>query len=455
MAKWSAQWITVLCLAGAVPLCAQEAPRATELPGTPFTIKHTWILGGTGNWDYLTMDATANRLYIAHGRVVQVVDVETGTLAGEVQGLRDAHDIALDSTGEFGYISDGPADEVKVFDRRSLQVVAAISTGPTPRALAIDEQTGLLFAVCTNPVTGAPAQPTAQSGTNRGARRNASPANTPPNRSQEIKTSISIIDLASRKRVAEILMPARLGFAQTDGNGGVFVLLTDHNQVARLDAEVISGRLHKASSPAGAQGAGVAGTTANADSAATPAPAAPATDAGSASAATAAAGSSDLKILDWTRDFPPDAMKTFALGSDCLEPRSVALDGAHQRLFAACNNMKLTVLNTGSGEVVTSLPIGPGADTVSYDPARGLIYTANGGAQGSLTVIRQDVTDTYAEIQNLPTRQRARTLAFNRDTGEIYLVTDYLGVNAAAPGGIGTLKTVPVAGSFQVLVIGH
>jgi len=54
-----------------------------------------------------------------------------------------------------------------------------------------------------------------------------------------------------------------------------------------------------------------------------------------------------------------------------------------------------------------------GTDAVGFDPGRGLIYIANGGANGSLTVIRQDVTDTYAVIQDLPTRQRARTLAVN------------------------------------------
>ena len=117
--------------------------------------------------------------------------------------------------------------------------------------------------------------------------------------------------------------------------------------------------------------------------------------------------------------------------------------------------MKMTVLNGGTGEVVASLPIGPGVEAIGYDPGRGLIYTANGGANGSLTIIHQDVTDTYAEIQNLPTRQRARTLAVNQDTGQVYLVTDLLGVNVAQPGGIGTLKTASVNGSFQVLVIGN
>ena len=58
-------------------------------------------------------------------------------------------------------------------------------------------------------------------------------------------------------------------------------------------------------------------------------------------------------------------------------------------------------------------------------------------------------------IQNLPTRQRAHTLAVNSDTGQIYLVTDLLGMNLTQPGGIGTLQTNPVNGSFQVLVVGN
>jgi DNA-binding beta-propeller fold protein YncE len=115
----------------------------------------------------------------------------------------------------------------------------------------------------------------------------------------------------------------------------------------------------------------------------------------------------------------------------------------------------MVVLNASSGQFVASLPTGPGTDAIAYDPNHSLIYTANGGAQGSLTVIRQDVTDTYAVIQDLPTRQRARTLAVNPATGEVYLVTDLLGVNLARPGGIGSLQPAPVNGSFQVLVIGN
>ena len=102
------------------------------------------------------------------------------------------------------------------------------------------------------------------------------------------------------------------------------------------------------------------------------------------------------------------------------------MDTAHERLFAACSNLRMLVLNAADGQTVSVLPIGPGADAIGYDPDRGLIFTANGGSDGSLTIIRQDVTDTYSVIQTLPTRQNARTLAIDPSNGEVYLTTVHL-----------------------------
>jgi DNA-binding beta-propeller fold protein YncE len=421
-------------------LSAQQPPQATQLPGDVFVIKTAWFIGGAGPWDHLTMDPSTNRLYIAHGSQVQVVDVESGALAGKITGLHEAHAIALDASGEFGYISDGPANQVAIFDRRSLQITATIATGPTPRALALDAETGLLFAICTNPLgqaapqnPGTPQQPSGNSNSHQPARNSSAQ----PGADREVKTSISVIDVSAGRRIGEILMPGKLGFAQSDGNGQVFVLVVDRNQIARLDASAIAAQLHQngdAAAPAKAQPASAQASPSHEETPPT--------------------------VLDWSHESrqsqsAQEAMRLFALGSGCTEPRTLAVDGAHQRVFAACDNMKLAVMNAGSGELVTSLPIGPGTDAVAYDPGRGLIYTANGGAQGTLTIIRQDVTDTYNLIQNLPTRRRARTLAINTENGQVYLVTDYVGVDLSQPGGIGSLKARPVEGSFQVLVIGH
>jgi hypothetical protein len=396
----------VLSLLACAALPAQQIPAATEFPDSPFFIKQTWIIGGIGNWDYLTLDPAAQRLYIAHGAQVQVVDVETGQVAGAISGLREAHAIALDDAGDFGYISDGPAGQVKVFDRRTLAVVAAIPTGAAPRALVFEPRNRLLFVVCAAPAAAAAGR---------------SPASNAPPRTaadEQSKSSITVIDAETRQSMGVILMPGRLGFAGSDGHGQVFFNVVSRNQIARLDAQSIAALLGRR------------------------------------------AGAAAPQLLDWSHEsrLPNSAgsrMSLFPIGPDCRELTALAVDGVHTRLFAACGNMKMVVLNGDTGELVTTLPIGPGTEAIGYDPGRGLIYTANGGAQGTLTIIRQDITDTYSEIQNLATRQRARTLAVNPATGQVYLVTDLLGIKLDEPGSIGTLATAPASGSFQVLVIGN
>jgi YVTN family beta-propeller protein len=402
-----------------------QTPQATEMPGDIFTIKKTWTIGGEGNWDYLTLDPVGLRLYIAHGTAVQVVDVNAGSLIGQVTGLRDAHQIALDPESQYAYVSDGPANEVKVFDRESLEIVASIPTGKNPRALVFDPASRLVFAVC-------PDTATAESKT---PRRTASgqtirqPSSS--NVGSLVHSTVTIIDADTRTRLADLLLPGKLGFAQTDGKGTVFVNITDRNQIAYLHALGIESRLRQLAD------------------AATPDP-----------SKTASASADDPALLvDWSDSAVetqplPRALHVFRL-NDCQSPKSLAADSVNSRLFVACDNMKMQVLNATNGDVIATLPIGAGTDAVGYDPDHGLIYAANGGGVGSLTVIRQHLSDSYAVIQELPTRARARTLAVNPTTGEVYLVTNIRGLDRAQNGGIGGLRTAPVEGSFQVLVVGN
>ena len=54
-------------LLASAALPAQQIPAPTELFGQPFLIKKTRIVGGAGNWDYLTVDPAGRRLFIARG----------------------------------------------------------------------------------------------------------------------------------------------------------------------------------------------------------------------------------------------------------------------------------------------------------------------------------------------------------------------------------------------------
>jgi DNA-binding beta-propeller fold protein YncE len=421
--------LLLISLAACAGAGAQTVPQATDLPSQPFFIKATWYIGGAGTWDYLTMDALAGRLYVAHGTTVQVVDVNTGALVGTIDGFYEARQVVLDDTGQLGYISDGGQGKVAVFDRQTLKKTAEIDTGANPRSMVYDALTKLLFVVRANPPEEAPAE---QPSRRRPAAREGPPAEV------HTESKVTVIDTQTETAIGEITLPGLLGFAVGDENDEVYISATDRNAVYRLDAQAVAALVRE--QPEGSANAG-AGAEAGTEKAAEP-----------------------MVSLDWTTfDLRGGArggnaaeghLSIFNLTPECADPASLAMDNVHMRLFAACNNRRLVVVNAMDGNKVTTLPIGPGADAVGYDNERGLIFTANGGAEGSMTIIRQDVTDTYAVIQTLPTRQRAGELAVDPGNGAVYSVTDYLGVALDKPGGIGTLVQTPVRGSFQVLKIG-
>ena len=422
-------WLAVCGIANAQ--LTPVPPPSTATPAHPFFITKTWYVGGVGDWDYLTIDPSANQLFIAHGAQVQVVDVESGTVVGVVSRMREAHAIVLDQQGAYGYVSDGPADIVRVFDRRNFQVVASIPTGPSPRSMALDPVSGLLFVVGALQTGG-----TQQSAPNAGARQPARAGNT-GQAAHGPESTVTVIDVQKRVQLAQLILPGMLGFAQGDGNGQIYIAVPDRDRIIRLDAQAVASAVQRVT---------------NARAAAATKQAAPPPGRPDAAAS--------ILQIDLTGRISPDAIEatphTFSLGSNCERPRALAVDSAHERLFAACSNFRMVAIDAQSGQVVAALPIGPGPDAVGYDANRGLIFTANGAGDGSLTIIRQDVTDTYSVVQTLPTRQNARTLAVDPSSGEVYLAAVIYGaVLNNPPVNNAPLKINAVDGSFQVLVVGN
>jgi DNA-binding beta-propeller fold protein YncE len=421
--------VAIFSMAAGALLLAQQAPipAPNELPGQPFAIKKTWVIGGLGNWDYLTLDPAARELFVTHQTKVQVVDVDSGTIAGEVTGFGEARAVVVDPNGQTGYVTDARANLIRIFDRRTFQLLGKIPVASSPRALVFEPQTGMLFAFGALPT---PAPPPRQ---NRPTTREdldpcsvyAGGSPPPP----AYHSLISVIDPGKRNHVADIQVCGILGAAQADGAGKVYFTIANFNEVGQLNAPAI---VDLAQHPGSQKLQAVDGSV-------------------------AADGSLLLNFnrfatMGWGSQF-----SVFRLGQECQEPRAVAVDSSHSRLFAACTNMKLKVLAMDTGASLAALTIGPGVDAMGYDPSRGLIFTANGGGYGSVTIIRQHLTDSYTVIQNLPTMQQARTIAIDPSTGLVYLVTTLYGAKLDHPpvNGIGTLKLSPVDGSFQVLVIGN
>jgi len=158
--------------------------------------------------------------------------------------------------------------------------------------------------------------------------------------------------------------------------------------------------------------------------------------------------SSAVVQLD-TRSLKPMARWSLAPGE---EPTGLALDAAHHRLFAACSNKKLIVMDSQNGRIVSDIPIGDGVDGAAFDARRGLVFTSNG--EGSLSVIREETPDRFTPVQTVTTERGARTIAVDESTGMVYVVTADFGPAPAPTPDRPHPRPSIVPGTFRVLAIG-
>jgi hypothetical protein len=130
-------------------------------------------------------------------------------------------------------------------------------------------------------------------------------------------------------------------------------------------------------------------------------------------------------------------------------PTGLAFDKAHKRLFSACNTSKtMVVLNSDTGKIVASVPIG-GSDGAAFDPATQLAFSTNG--EGTLTVIHEESPDKFTVVGDVPTQRGARTIALDELNHRIYTVTaDFNDPPPATPENPRPRRTM-VPGSFVIL----
>ena len=136
----------------------------------------------------------------------------------------------------------------------------------------------------------------------------------------------------------------------------------------------------------------------------------------------------------------------------CSAPSGLAIDVSHHRLFSVCDNNKMAIVDSQSGKVVATAPIGEGADAVTYDEKSGLVFSSN-GESGNLTVLHQDSSDRYTVRQTLATMLGARTLALDPASHRVYTVSAKLGPKLAATKETPKPKPQILPDSFVVLVI--
>jgi DNA-binding beta-propeller fold protein YncE len=134
-------------------------------------------------------------------------------------------------------------------------------------------------------------------------------------------------------------------------------------------------------------------------------------------------------------------------------PTGLAIDRKNRRLFSACGNEKMVILNADTGKVVATPTIGRGPDGCGFDPGPRLAFSPN-GRDGTLTIIHEDSPDTFSVVETIPTQAGARTMELDPRTHHVFLVT--ADAAAAPAGGNVQPRRRPsfVPNTFAVLMIG-
>lgn len=186
--------ITLLILA-----VASSAVMAQET-GT-YRVLHTHVLGGDGSWDYLVPDPPSHRLFIGRQNRVMVVDENTGTLLGEVTGIKGAHGTAIAADEGRGYATSGDDASIVMFDLKSYATLGRIPAAEDADAIIYDRPSHRVFSF------------------NGDAH------------------SSTVVDAKQGTLVTNVALGGKPEYGVSAGDGHVYANLTDTGEVVDIDAK--------------------------------------------------------------------------------------------------------------------------------------------------------------------------------------------------------------------------
>lgn len=282
----------------------------------PYHVAAQWKIGGDSGWDYMAVNPSGKLLYIAHGDHVVAIDTATGKVKADITGLKGTHGIAFDTSGKFGYISDGGANQVVVFDQKTNAILARVPAGSNPDGIVFEPVTQTVWAF--------------------NGRSN----------------SATVISDATHKVVATVPLPGKPEFPVADGKGSIYDNIESLSEIAHIDA-----RSHKvlASWPI-APCHGPSGLAID-----------------RAHSRLFAVCDGVMAVVD------ADTGKVVATPKIGDGPDAARFDAKHQLAFSSNGEGTLTVVHEDSPDsytVIQTLPTKRGARTMALSEATGTLFTA-------------------------------------------------------------------------------
>jgi YVTN family beta-propeller protein len=173
--------------------------RAADAPNT-YRLAKSISLGSPERWDYLAFEPISNRVFVAHGVRIDVVDVSSEKVVGQV-AVDGANGAAIVPAIGKGYAGSRAAKSALVFDLNTFKVIKTLPAAEDTDAIVYDPASKHVFLMQGDP------------------------------------HSITVIDTANDSVVTTIHLSGQPEFAAVDGAGKLFVNIEDKNEIQRVDTK--------------------------------------------------------------------------------------------------------------------------------------------------------------------------------------------------------------------------
>src|SRR5256885_3645072 len=125
--------------------CAVACLSVTAIAEDLYKFLNEIPIGGEGGWDYVTVDATARRLYLSHATKVVVVDLTKNAIISEIGDTPGVHGFIVAPELERGFSSNGKESKASFVDLKTLRTISKIETGANPDALVYEPVRGEVY----------------------------------------------------------------------------------------------------------------------------------------------------------------------------------------------------------------------------------------------------------------------------------------------------------------------
>ncbi|HTA59462.1 MAG TPA: hypothetical protein VK805_14970 [Candidatus Baltobacteraceae bacterium] len=103
----------------------------------------------------------------------------------------------------------------------------------------------------------------------------------------------------------------------------------------------------------------------------------------------------------------------------CATPTALAMDVDTHRLFVGCRSKHLGVVNSETGKLVFTAPIGERVDADAFDAATKMVYLSTG--DGKVFIFHEDSADKYSLAQELVTAKGSKTAGYDPKTKRLFV----------------------------------